>query len=97
MIAKRPGFFYFNQKTQYQQIGGSHGEPVYAETLTYVENLKKAGVEAIADVYHMDMHAFDMLRDDTLSREAIISLRNYLPRKYTLCLQMPQLSLRFSR
>lgn len=47
------------------------GEPFYAETLTYVENLKKAGVEAIADVYHTDMHAFDMLRDDALSREAI--------------------------
>ena len=47
------------------------GEPFYAETLTYVENLKKAGVEAIADVYRTDMHAFDMLRDDALSREAI--------------------------
>ena len=47
------------------------GEPFCAETLTYVENLKKAGVEARADVYHTDLHAFDMLRDDDLSREAI--------------------------
>ncbi len=47
------------------------GEPFYCETLRYVENLKKAGVEAEADVYHTDMHAFDMLRDDDLSREAI--------------------------
>ena len=37
------------------------GEPFYAETLAYVENLKKAGVRARADVYHSDMHAFDML------------------------------------
>ena len=46
------------------------GEPFYTETLQYVENLKKAGVEAEADVYHTDLHAFDMLRDDELSREA---------------------------
>ena len=46
------------------------GEPFYAETLQYVENLKEAGVEAEADVYHTNMHAFDMLRDDDLSREA---------------------------
>jgi acetyl esterase/lipase len=36
-----------------------------------VENLRKAGVEASVDVYHTDMHAFDMLRDDDVSREAI--------------------------
>ncbi|MBR1457692.1 MAG: alpha/beta hydrolase fold domain-containing protein [Oscillospiraceae bacterium] len=47
------------------------GEPFYAETLAYVEALRKAGVEAAVDVYHTDMHAFDMLRDDALSREAI--------------------------
>ncbi|MBQ9198021.1 MAG: alpha/beta hydrolase [Clostridia bacterium] len=47
------------------------GEPFYAETLEYVENLKAAGVEAKVDVYHTDMHAFDMLREDDLSREAI--------------------------
>mgnify|MGYP002869382006 CR=1 FL=1 len=34
------------------------GEPFYAETLAYVENLKAAGVEVEADVYHTDMHAF---------------------------------------
>ncbi|MBQ9664247.1 MAG: alpha/beta hydrolase fold domain-containing protein [Oscillospiraceae bacterium] len=47
------------------------GESFYAETLQYVENLKAAGVEAEVDIYHTDMHAFDMLRDDDLSREAI--------------------------
>ncbi len=47
------------------------GEPFYAETLQYVENLKTAGVEAEVDVYHTDLHAFDLMRDDDLSREAI--------------------------
>lgn len=38
------------------------GEPFYSETLQYVQNLQAAGVEAEVDVYHMDSHAFDMLR-----------------------------------
>ncbi len=37
------------------------GEPFYAETLQYVANLKAAGVEAEADVYPTNVHAFDML------------------------------------
>lgn len=36
-------------------------EPFYCETLSYVENLKKAGVYADVDVYHTGFHAFDML------------------------------------
>ena len=40
------------------------GEPFYAETLAYVEHLNKAGVPAHADVWHSNMHAFDMLRPD---------------------------------
>ena len=39
----------------------SEGEPFYAETLQYVTNLKAAGVEAEADVYPTNVHAFDML------------------------------------
>ena len=47
------------------------GEPFYAETLQYVENLRKAGVPAEVDVYPSNMHAFDMLRsEDAMSREA---------------------------
>ena len=47
------------------------GEPFYCETLAYVENLKKAGVEAEADVYPTDMHAFDMMRPEwEISRQA---------------------------
>lgn len=36
-------------------------EPFYDETLTYMENLKAAGVEASVDVYPGCFHAFDML------------------------------------
>jgi acetyl esterase/lipase len=43
-----------------------------AETLKCVARLRAAGVEAEADVYHTDYHAFDLLRpSDPLSREAI--------------------------
>lgn len=35
------------------------GEPFYAETLAYVENLRRFGVEAQADVYDTDIHGFD--------------------------------------
>ena len=41
------------------------GEPFYTETLEYVRKLKAPGVEAEADVYHSDMHAFDMLSPDS--------------------------------
>ena len=40
------------------------GEPFYCETLEYVENLRKAGISADADVYHTDVHAFDLMRKD---------------------------------
>ena len=39
----------------------SDGEPFFAETLAYVRRLQTAGVPAECDVYHGDMHAFDML------------------------------------
>lgn len=35
-------------------------EPFYCETLTYIENLKKAGIEARVDVYPNCVHSFDM-------------------------------------
>ena len=59
---------YSNLPPCYTFVGD--GEPFYAETLKYVENLQKAGVEAEVDVYHTNMHAFDMLRDDDLSQRA---------------------------
>ena len=49
------------------------GEPFYSETLDYIENLQKAGVPAKADVYHTDMHAFDMMKPkEETSRKAIM-------------------------
>ena len=66
---------YSNLPPCYTFVGD--GEPFYSETLQYVENLKKAGVEAKGDVYHTDIHAFDMLQDDDLSREAIESFNQH--------------------
>ena len=40
------------------------GEPFYAETLHYIENLKRAGIPAEVNVYHTDIHAFDMMRPE---------------------------------
>ena len=48
------------------------GEPFYAETLQYVEDLRRAGVPAEVDVYPINLHAFDMLYpEDAVSRRAI--------------------------
>ena len=63
------------------------GEPFYAETLTYVDNLKAAGVEAEVDVYPTNMHAFDMLRDDDLSREAISKFEQHYEKALRNCRQ----------
>lgn len=41
-----------------------NGEPFFAETKTYIQNLKDAGIPAKLDIYDMDMHAFDMLKPD---------------------------------
>ncbi|MBR6812508.1 MAG: alpha/beta hydrolase [Oscillospiraceae bacterium] len=35
-------------------------EPFYCETVSYAENLRAAGVEACADVYHGWFHAYDI-------------------------------------
>lgn len=42
----------------------STGEPFYAETLTFVERLRAAGVSVGLDVYEGLYHAFDMLEPD---------------------------------
>lgn len=47
------------------------GEPFYSETVRYFEKLRAAGIPAELDVYHTDMHAFDMMRPgDELSIRA---------------------------
>ena len=54
------------------------GEPFYTETLQYIDHLKAAGVPADVDVYHTDVHAFDMLRpEEELSRKAITRFNEY--------------------
>ena len=47
------------------------GEPFYCETLTYVNSLKAAGVEAEVDVYHTDVHAFDIFSGKECRTQAI--------------------------
>lgn len=47
------------------------GEPFYAETVRYIECLRQCGIPAEVDVYHTDMHAFDMMQPyESLSVEA---------------------------
>ena len=55
-------------------------EPFYCETMAYIENLRKAGVEAKVDVYPGCFHAFDMLTPfRKVSRQAIAEFeRQYL-------------------
>lgn len=53
-------------------------EPFLCETLKYVENLKKAGVPAHADVYPTGFHAFDMLTPfRSISRRAICKFEKH--------------------
>lgn len=49
---------YSNLPPAYTFVGDI--EPFYSETLTYIENLKKAGIEAKVDVYEKWFHAYDM-------------------------------------
>ena len=47
------------------------GEPFYAETVRYFAQLRAAGIPAELDIYHTDLHAFDMMQPKTaLSRQA---------------------------
>ena len=46
----------------------STAEPFYSETVTYIENLKKAGIPAEIDIYPGLYHAFDTQRN-TLESE----------------------------
>ena len=49
---------YSNLPPAYTFVGDI--EPFYCETLSYIENLKAAGVEASVDVYPNWFHAYDM-------------------------------------
>ena len=50
---------YSNLPPAYTFVGDI--EPFYCETLTYIDNLKAAGIEAKVDIYPKCFHAFDML------------------------------------
>ncbi len=53
-------------------------EPFLDETLTYIENLKKAGVDTRVDVYEGMYHAFDMMEPEhETSRKAIKAFEDY--------------------
>ena len=61
---------YSNLPPAYTFVGDI--EPFYCETLTYIENLQKAGIEAKVDVYPNRFHAFDMMMPfKKVSKEAI--------------------------
>ena len=54
------------------------GEPFYAETCAYINNLKKAGIEAKRDVYHSNMHAFDMMKPQlVISKQAALAFNRH--------------------
>ncbi len=69
---------YTNLPPAYTFVGDI--EPFYCETLTYIENLQKAGVEAKVDIYPNCFHAFDMLLPfKKVSKEAAAEFeRQYL-------------------
>ena len=57
------------QQTDYSNLPPCYtfvadGEPFYAETLQYVQHLRDADVQADVDVYHTNVHAFDMQRPE---------------------------------
>ena len=55
-----------------------NGEPFYAETCTYIDNLCKAGIEAKVDVYKSDMHAFDMIKPElAISKNAALKFNKH--------------------
>ncbi|MDO4538487.1 MAG: alpha/beta hydrolase [Coriobacteriales bacterium] len=60
---------YHNLPPCYTFVGD--GEPFLLETLEYVQNLRNAGIEARVDVYHTNVHAFDLLLpNDEVARRA---------------------------
>ena len=58
-------------------------EPFYDETLAFIKNLKKAGVEASLDVYDGMYHAFDMMAPTSeISQKAIRNFEEHF--KYAM-------------
>ena len=53
---------YSNLPPAYTFVGD--GEPFYAETMDYIGHLKAQGIQAEVDVYHTNIHAFDMMKPE---------------------------------
>ena len=53
---------YSNLPPAYTFVGD--GEPFYAETMDYIGHLKAEGIQAEVDVYHTNVHAFDMMKPE---------------------------------
>ena len=67
---------YANLPPAYSFVGD--GEPFYAETCTYINNLKQAGIEAELDVYNSNMHAFDMMKPQLeISKQAALTFNKH--------------------
>ena len=67
---------YANLPPAYSFVGD--GEPFYAETCTYINNLKQAGIEAELDVYNSNMHAFDMMKPQLeISKQAALTCNKH--------------------
>ena len=57
-------------------------EPFYAETCTYIRNLKRAGIEAQLDIYLGLFHAFDILLPfRKVSRRAVACFGHYFAKQ----------------
>ena len=64
------------------------GEPFYAETLRYIGALKSAGIPADVDVYHTDVHAFDMMCPELeISKAAAEKFNRFLPMRGSIILR----------
>lgn len=67
---------YANLPPVYSFVGDR--EPFYAETCTYINNLKQAGIEAELDVYNSNMHAFDMMKPQLeISKQAALTFNKH--------------------
>lgn len=67
---------YSNLPPAYTFVGD--GEPFYAEACTYIDNLRKAGIEAQIDVYRSNMHAFDMMKPQLeISKNAALEFNKH--------------------
>ncbi len=78
---------YTNLPPAYTFVGTK--EPFYRETLSYINNLRNAGIEARCDVWEGCYHAFDMVRPDlAVSHKAAIKFEewfDYAIENYRCC------------